>query len=100
MILSLIVFASPIMLSFGNIAPLSSSHTFVPFYLPPLSWNLFLDKLHIPFTVASDPPIDFSVQPLDIFYTSLRSPSNEQVEDEPPNPKLGSPTPAPPENLT
>ena len=36
MILSLIVFVSPAMLSFGNIAPLSSSLTFVPPYLPPL----------------------------------------------------------------
>ena len=37
MILSLIIFVSPAMLSFGNIAPLSSSLTFVPPYLPPLS---------------------------------------------------------------
>ena len=37
MILSLIVFVSPAMLSFGNIAPLSSSLTSVPSYLPPLS---------------------------------------------------------------
>ena len=37
MILSLIVFVSPAMLSFGNIAPLSSSLTSVRPYLPPLS---------------------------------------------------------------
>ena len=37
MILSLFVFVSPAMLSFGNIAPLLSSLTFVPPYLPPLS---------------------------------------------------------------
>ena len=37
MILSLIVFVSPAMLYFGNIAPLSSSLTSVPSYLPPLS---------------------------------------------------------------
>ena len=37
MILSLIVFVSPAMLCFGNIAPLSSSLTSVPPYLPPLS---------------------------------------------------------------
>ena len=37
MILSLIVFVSPAMLSFGNIAPLSSSLISVPPYLPPLS---------------------------------------------------------------
>ena len=37
MILSLIVFVSPAVLSFGNIAHLSSSLTSVPPYLPPLS---------------------------------------------------------------
>ena len=37
MTLSLIVFVSPTMLSFGNITPLSSSLTSVPPYLPPLS---------------------------------------------------------------
>ena len=37
MILSLIIFVSPVMLSFGNIAPLSSSLISVPPYLPPLS---------------------------------------------------------------
>ena len=36
MILSLIVFVSPTILSFRNIAPLSSSLTSVPPYLPPL----------------------------------------------------------------
>ena len=37
MILSLIVFVSPAMLCFGNIAPLSSSFISMPPYLPPLS---------------------------------------------------------------
>ena len=37
MILSLIVFVSPAILSFRNIAPLSSSFTSVPPYLPSLS---------------------------------------------------------------
>ena len=37
MILSLIVFVSPAMLSFGNVAPLSSFLTSMPPYLPPLS---------------------------------------------------------------
>ena len=37
MILSLIVFVSPVILSFENIASLSSSLTSVPPYLPPLS---------------------------------------------------------------
>ena len=36
MILSLIIFVFPVMLSFGNIASLSSSLTSVPPYLPPL----------------------------------------------------------------
>ena len=46
MILSLIVFVSPAMLSFGNIAPLSSSLTFVLPYLPPLSY-IFFQMRHI-----------------------------------------------------
>ena len=37
MILSLIIFVSPAMLSFRNIAPLLSSLTFLPLYLPSLS---------------------------------------------------------------
>ena len=41
MILSLIVFVSPAMLSFENITSLSSSLTFVPPYLPPLSKIFF-----------------------------------------------------------
>ena len=53
---------------------------------------------------ALNPPLDFSIQPLDIFYASLGSPLNEQVEDEQvnyelPNFELGSPTPIPPEDL-
>ena len=46
MILSLIVFVSPAMLSFGNIAPLLSSLTSVPPYLPPLS-QIFFQMSHI-----------------------------------------------------
>ncbi|XP_065623372.1 uncharacterized protein LOC136064887 [Quercus suber] len=66
--------------------------------------DLFPSESHIPFIVAPGPPIDFSVQLADIFYAFLRSPSNEQVEDEqvedePPNPELGFPAPAPPEDL-
>ena len=67
--------------------------------------DLFSDEPHISSIVASDPPIDFSIQPPDIFDASPRSPFNEQVEDEyvkdePPNPKLGSTAPALPKNLT
>ena len=46
MILSLIVFVSPAMLSFGNIAPLSSSLNSVPPYLSPLS-QIFFQIQHI-----------------------------------------------------
>ena len=64
----------------------------------------FPDEPHIPSIVIPDPPIDFFIQPPNIFNASPRSPSNEQVEDEqvedkPPNLELGSPTPAPPEDL-
>ena len=41
MILSLIIFVSPAILSFGNIVPLSSSLTSVLPYLPPLSYFFF-----------------------------------------------------------
>ena len=66
--------------------------------------DIFSDEPHIPSIVASDPLIDFFVQPPDIFYAFPGSPSNAQVEDEqvqdkPPNPKLRSPTPAPPEDF-
>ena len=99
MILSLIIFVSPTMLSFGNIALLSSFLTFVAPYLP-FVLDLFPDEPHLPSIVTFDPPIDFSIQPLDIFDASLGSPSNEQVEDESPNLELRSPTPTLPENLT
>ena len=66
--------------------------------------DLFPNEPHIPSIVAHDPLIDFSIQPPNNIDASPRSPSNEhvedeQVEDEPPNPKLGFPAPAPPEDL-
>ena len=75
--------------------------------------DLFPNEAHIPSVATPDPPvvaydspIDFSVQPLDIIDPFPSSPFNEQVEDEQvedelpnPNPELGSPTPAPPEDL-
>ena len=61
--------------------------------------EIFLEESHIPSTNTLNPPLDFFIQPPDIFYASPQSPSNEQVEDEPPNPKLGSPTPVPLEDL-
>ena len=104
MILSLTVFVSLTMLSFGNTATLSSSLTSVPPYLPPSVLNLFLDEPNIHSIIAPNPPIEFFVQPSDIFYASPRSPSNEQVEDEQiedklPNFEPGSLTLAPLEDL-
>ena len=66
--------------------------------------DLFLDDPHIPSIVAHDPLIDLFVQSPDIFGAFPGSLSNEYVEDEQvedklPNPKLGSLTPTPPENL-
>ena len=56
--------------------------------------------------VAPDSLVDFSVQPLDITDPFPSSSFNEQVEEEQvedelpnPNPELGSPTPAPLEDL-
>ena len=76
--------------------------------------DLFPDEAHIPSVAAPDPSVvapdsvavDFSVQPPDITDPFPSSPFNEQVEDEQvedelpnPNPELGSPAPAPPEDL-
>ena len=59
--------------------------------------DLFPDEAHIPSVAAPDPsvvapdsPVDFSVQPPNIFDPFPSLPFNEQVEDELPNPKLGS----------
>ena len=70
------------MLSFGNIISLSSSLTSVPPCLPSLSQIFFLDEAHIPFVVAPDSLVDFSIQPPDIIDPFPSSPFNEQVEDE------------------
>ena len=59
-ILFLIAFVSPTMLSFGNSAPLLSSLTSVPPYLLPIL-DLFPNKPHIPSIVNLDPPISFSI---------------------------------------
>ena len=67
----------------------------LPIYL--LCLRSFFQMSHI--FLTPDPLIDFFVQPQDIFDTSPRSPSNEQVKDEPHNLELGSPAPAPSENL-
>ena len=82
MIMSLIIFVSPANLSFVNIAPLSSSLTFIPPYLPPLSWIFFQMRHIFPMDNIMDSLIDFSIQPPDIFDPLPSSPFNEQVEDE------------------
>ena len=120
MILSLIVFMSPAMLSFGNIAHLSSS-LFRASLSSSSVLDIFLDEAHIPPVVAPNPlvaapnppivapnppvaaldhplvapdsPIDFSVQPLDILDPFPSSPFNEQVEDEQVEDKLPNPNP-------
>ena len=68
--------------------------------------DLFPNKAHIPSVttpdspvVAPDSPVDFFVQPSDILDPFPSSLFNEQVEDELPNPELGSPTPTPLEDL-
>ena len=66
--------------------------------------HIFLVATLDPLVAASDSPVDFSIQPLDILDPFPSSPFNEQVEDEQvkdelPNPELGSPTPAPLEDL-
>ena len=78
MILSLIIFVFPVML-YHSFVELSHFHASLS---TSSILDLFPDEPHIPSIVALDPPIDFSVQPLDIFYASPRSPFNEQVEDE------------------
>ena len=75
--------------------------------------DIFSDEAHIHFVAAHDPSVvapnslvHFSVQPPDIIDPFSSSPFNEQVEDEQvedelpnPNPELGSPALAPPEDL-
>ena len=73
MIPSLIVFVSPAML-YRSFVELSHFHASLS---TSSILNLFPNESHIPSIVALDPPIDFSIQTLDIFYAFPRSPSNE-----------------------
>ena len=61
--------------------------------------EIFPDKSHLPSINTLDPPFNFSIQPSNFFYTSLGSPSNEQVDDELPHFELKFPAPTPPEDL-
>ena len=60
--------------------------------------EIFPDKSLIPSTNTFDPPLDFSIQPPEIFDASPRQVENEQVDDNLPHLELGSPAPAPPED--
>ena len=57
--------------------------------------EIFPDESLVPSTNIIDPPLDFSIQPPDIFYASPRQVEDEQVDDELPHLELGSPAPAP-----
>ena len=57
--------------------------------------EIFLDKSPVPSTNTLDPPLDFSIQPLDIFYASPRQVEDEQVDDKLPHLEPRSLTPTP-----
>ena len=61
-------------------------------------FQIFPNEAHVPSTNTLDPPLDFSIQPPDIFYTFSRQVKDEQVDDKLPHLESGSPTPAPPED--
>ena len=60
--------------------------------------EIFPDESLVPSTNTFDPPLDFFIQPSDIFNASFRQVEDEQVDDELPYLEPGSPTPAPPED--
>ena len=47
--------------------------------------EIFPEESHVPSTNTLDPPLDFSIQPLDIFYASPRQVEDEQFDDELPH---------------
>ena len=55
--------------------------------------EIFPDESFVPSTNTFDPPLDFSIQPPNIFYASPRQVEDEQVDDELPHLEAGSPTP-------
>ena len=103
MILFLIVFVSPAMLfSCCLFVELSHFHASLSSFSV---LDLFPDEAHIPSIAAPDPsivaydfPVNFSVKPSNILDPFPSLPFNEQVEDELPNPELGSLAPAPPKD--
>ena len=96
MIPSLIVFVSPAML-YRSFVELSHFHASLS---TSSILNLFPDESHIPSIVALDPPIDFSIQTLDIFILDHPLMNRWKMNRlKPPSPELGSPTSASPEDL-
>ena len=60
--------------------------------------EIFPNESLVPSTNTFDPPLDFSIQPPDIFDASPKQVKDEQVDDELPHLEPGSPAPAPPED--
>ena len=60
--------------------------------------EIFLDESFVPFTNTFYPPLDFFIQPPNIFDASPKLVEDEQVDDELPHLEPGSLTPAPPED--
>ena len=61
--------------------------------------EIFPDESYVPSTNILDPPLEFSIQPLDIFCASPGQVEDEQVDDELPHYEPGSPALALPEDL-
>ena len=60
--------------------------------------EIFPDESHVPSTNTLDPPLDFSIQPPNIYDASPRQVEDEQVDDELPHFEPGSLAPAPPKD--
>ena len=60
--------------------------------------EIFLGKSLVSSTNTLDPPLNFSIQPPNIFYDSSRQVEDEQIDDELPHLELRSPIPASPED--
>ena len=56
--------------------------------------KIFPDESLVPSTNTLDPPLDFFIQPPNIFDASPKQVEDEQVNDELPHLELGSPAPA------
>ena len=56
--------------------------------------EIFLDESLIPSINTLDPPLNFSIQPPDIFYASPKQVEDEQVDDKLPHLEPGSLAPA------